>query len=77
MYRTGFVLVLSLAAVQLRENPLHRAWDLPRDTLIAEAVLALVGIIAALASAGHRWTLPLPAEHAASVVRPAAALPAA
>src|SRR5579885_2848965 len=59
LYLTGFVLVLSIAAVQLRENPLRRAWDLPRDTLVADLALGLTGVLTALATRDQLWALPL------------------
>jgi len=77
MYVSGTALVLSVAAVQLRENPLRRAWAMPHDTLVAEAALALVGIMAAFASSGHPWTLPLlvvPAALAQRALRDGVAL---
>ncbi len=61
----------------MRENPLRRAWATPHDTLVAEAALGLVGIMAALASADHPWTLPLlvvPAALAQRALRDGVAL---
>lgn len=69
MYLTGFLLVLSIAAVQLRDNPLRRAWDLPRDTLVADLALGLTGVLTALATREQLWALPLLAAPAALAQR--------
>ncbi|HZQ37792.1 MAG TPA: HD-GYP domain-containing protein [Dehalococcoidia bacterium] len=77
MHLTGFVLVLSIAAVQLRENPLRRAWDLPRDTLVADLALGLTGVLTALATREQLWALPLliaPAALAQRALRDGVAL---
>jgi len=77
MYGTGFTLVLSIAAVQLRENPLRRAWDVPHDTLVADLTLGLTGVLAALATREQLWALPLliaPAAIAQRALRDGVAL---
>jgi HD-GYP domain-containing protein (c-di-GMP phosphodiesterase class II) len=64
MYVSTTFLVLGIAAVQLRENPIRRAWTGQRDVLVAEAALSLTGILTALATAQQAWALLLVAAPA-------------
>ena len=59
LYGGGTLVVLGVAAVQLRQNPLRGAWAKQRDLLVAEAALSLTGIMAGLAAAQHPWALAL------------------
>ncbi|MHB8577746.1 MAG: HD-GYP domain-containing protein [Dehalococcoidia bacterium] len=59
MHCTAQYLVVGIAAVQLRENPLRRAWAGQRDTAVAETALALTGIMTWLATAQHAWALAM------------------
>jgi len=79
MYGVGLLLVVGVAGVQLRENPLRRAWATPRDTLVAEATLGLTGVMAALATTQGAWALALliaPAAIAQRALRDGVALKA-
>jgi HD-GYP domain-containing protein (c-di-GMP phosphodiesterase class II) len=59
MYATGEALVIGIAAVQLRENPLPRAWAAQRDTVVVEVALMLTGIMSSLAAERVGWGLLL------------------
>jgi HD-GYP domain-containing protein (c-di-GMP phosphodiesterase class II) len=77
MYVTATALVLGITAVQLRENPLRRAWASQRETMITEAALSLTGILTALAAAERPWALLLliaPAAIAQRALRDGVAL---
>jgi signal transduction histidine kinase len=73
------LLVLGMAGVQLRENPLRRSRMPERRMLILDGILCLTGILAAIAIADHAWALPLliaPAVVAYRAVRDGVALQA-
>jgi putative nucleotidyltransferase with HDIG domain len=59
MYAVGTLLVIGIATVQLRENPLRRSWLPAREATAIEALLAGIGILAAAAISHQAWTLPL------------------
>jgi HD-GYP domain-containing protein (c-di-GMP phosphodiesterase class II) len=59
MYISATLLVLGIAAVQLRDNPIPRMWASQRETAIAELALIVTGIMAALAGMQAVWALPL------------------
>jgi hypothetical protein len=69
LYGSTVVLVRGMAAVQLREHPLRRAWAPGRDLLVAEVALSLTGILAARAAVHEVWTLVLLAAPAAIAQR--------
>jgi HD-GYP domain-containing protein (c-di-GMP phosphodiesterase class II) len=48
-----------ILGLQFRENPWRRSWTSLKDTFVANAVLGLTGVMAALATADHAWALPL------------------
>jgi HD-GYP domain-containing protein (c-di-GMP phosphodiesterase class II) len=57
MQATATLLVLGITSVQLRENPLRRAWMPQRETLLIESTLGLTGILTAVAAREHVWAL--------------------
>jgi len=59
MYVMGTFLVIGIASVQLRENPLRRSWAPQREMALAETLLGCTGILAAAAITQDIWTLPL------------------
>jgi putative nucleotidyltransferase with HDIG domain len=59
MYAGATLLVLGIAAVQLRDNPVPRMWASQRETALAELALIVTGIMAALAGMQSVWALPL------------------
>lgn len=59
MHALTTALVTAITAVHLRENPFTRAILPQRDLLLSEIVLALTGVIVALAAAEDAWALPL------------------
>lgn len=69
MYLVAVVLVLGIAAVQLRDNPVRRMWASQKDAALIEASLLGTGIMAALATAQEAWALPLLAAPAALAYR--------
>jgi HD-GYP domain-containing protein (c-di-GMP phosphodiesterase class II) len=69
MYLTDMLLVIGIASVQLRENPLRRTLLPPRESASIEALLAATGVLAAAAISNSAWTLPLLAAPAVAAQR--------
>ncbi|MBI2760451.1 MAG: HD-GYP domain-containing protein [Chloroflexi bacterium] len=69
MHAGSTLLVIGIAAVQLRENPLPRAWAAQRQTWATEWALLLTGMMTALATAQQAWALALLAAPAAIAYR--------
>src|SRR5581483_853162 len=69
MYVVAVSLVMGIAAVQIRDNPVRRMWASQRDAALIEASLLGTGVMAALATAHEAWALPLLAAPAALAYR--------
>jgi HD-GYP domain-containing protein (c-di-GMP phosphodiesterase class II) len=71
MYLASTLLVVGVAAVQLRDNPLRRAWTSTRAVVLLEAMLSFTGIMAAFAAVGQPAALLLLAAPAVIAYRAA------